>query len=183
MKLAEVAWLQLIQFADRKDLPVGKEQLIISIQQQKLYLYQKGLCTQQYPVSTSKYGQGQQSGSYQTPIGVHCISEKIGAGAPINSIFKARQLTGQCAVINTSKVDSENQPDVITSRIMWLKGIEPGLNAGGVVDSKQRYIYIHGTADEAQIGTPASIGCIRMLNKDVINLFEQANEGTLVNIF
>ena len=183
---AATAWLQLIQFADQQELPVGDEQLIVSILQQKLYVYRQGQCTQQYAVSTSKHGPGQLTGSYQTPIGIHSISEKIGADVPINGILKGRSYTGECYPIESATHYSDQQqnlPDVITSRILWLKGLEPGLNAGGAVDSKQRYIYIHGTADEAHIGQPASIGCIRMLNQDVVTLFEQVNEGTLVNIF
>lgn len=144
--------------------------LIISISQQTLYLLEnkKILCS--YPVSTSKQGSGNKQGSYQTPLGVHSIAEKIGGEQPANMIFQARQPTGEIAHINNEK---NSHKDLITSRILWLSGEEKGINQGGDVDSYQRYIYIHGTAEEKLIGRPASIGCVRMYNDDIIALFQK----------
>jgi len=133
---------------------------------------------QTYPVSTSRHGPGEQRDSYQTPRGLHCIAQKIGAGEPAGRVFKARQPTEQVCRAG----DYTGQGDVITSRILWLEGLESGLNAGGAVDSRERYIYIHGTPDEASLGQPASIGCIRMRDRDVIELFDQVDVGELVYV-
>lgn len=132
----------------------------------------------QYPVSTSRYGRGQQEGSLKTPVGIHKISHKIGQAEPAGRVFRARIASDE--ICHPTHYDG--QADVITSRILWLEGLQPDLNRGGNVDSYQRYIYIHGTADEAHIGQPASIGCIRMKNDDVISLFDQVEVGDLVII-
>lgn len=169
-------WQELRQLAQHDDLPLGDTQIVVSIDQQVLWLVDHQH-TQYYKVSTSRFGTGQQTGSFQTPLGLHRIVEKVGADVPALGILKSRCFTGECAV-----ADQQTDEDVITSRILWLQGLQPGFNAGGEVDSKQRYIYIHGTADEAHIGQPASIGCIRMLNQDVISLFDNVQQGTLVYI-
>ena len=153
--------------------------LVINVRQQRLYLLDQQKVLKDYPVSTSRHGVGSEENSYKTPLGVHSIAEKIGAGEPENTIFKARQSTGELAIINSA--DSQ-QVDMITSRILWLQGEQQGLNCGSNVDSYQRYIYIHGTADEASIGQPASIGCIRMLNADIIELFDSVTVKTPVVI-
>ncbi len=153
----------------------------IDISEQKLYLYcNYGNGKQEvktYPVSTSKYGIGSEAGSNKTPLGLHRIKNKIGDGAPQNTIFKARRNTGKKAIIN-----QPNSGDLVTTRIMWLTGLEPGKNSGRGIDSYRRYIYIHGTAEEEKIGEVASHGCIRMYNKDVIDLFDRVDEGTKVEI-
>jgi lipoprotein-anchoring transpeptidase ErfK/SrfK len=131
-----------------------------------------------FPVSTSRYGPGQREGSLQTPQGIHCIAHKIGAGELPGRVFRGREATDEICL----PADYDGEHDVITSRILWLRGLEPGRNAGGEVDSETRYIYIHGTADEANIGKPASIGCVRMNNSDVIDLFELVEIGDLVII-
>jgi len=105
------------------------------------------------------------------------IAQKIGDGAPLNTIFKSRKNTGKIA-----DIDQQSDEDYVTSRILWLKGLEPGHNAGPGVDSFARYIYIHGTHEENLIGQPASHGCIRMRNQDVLELFERVQEGTEVLI-
>ncbi len=135
-----------------------------------------------YPVSTSRHGTGQQQGSLQTPLGIHCVAEKIGAGAAPGSIFRGRENSGEICQIQTDVDAESSEVDLITSRILWLQGLQPGYNRGGDVDSYQRYIYIHGTADEARIGQVASIGCIRMKNSDVIALFDRVEPGDLVII-
>jgi lipoprotein-anchoring transpeptidase ErfK/SrfK len=156
-------------------------QIIVDISEQKLYLhcnYPEGKKEVKiYPVSTSKFGIGSEANSYKTPLGLHRIENKIGHGAEPNTIFKARRNTGRKAIIN-----KPGSGDSITSRIMWLKGLEPGKNSGEGIDSYRRYIYIHGTKDENKIGQVASYGCIRMYNKDVIDLFDRVDEGTIVDI-
>lgn len=133
---------------------------------------------QHYQISTSRYGPGQKQDSFQTPTGIHQIAEKFGDDEPLGRVFKSRVATQQICVPE----DYQGDEDLITTRILWLAGLEPGLNAGGDVDSYQRYIYIHGTADEKSIGKPSSIGCIRMKNHDVIKLYDQVEVGDLVII-
>lgn len=132
----------------------------------------------QYRVSTSRYGLGQQQDSLKTPTGIHCIAEKFGQDEVEGRVFKGRQPMEQICLPEDHNTDD----DVITSRILWLEGLQQGINRGGNVDTRQRYIYIHGTADEAHIGQPASIGCIRMINRDVIELFERVKVNDLVII-
>lgn len=161
--------------------------IIVDISAQKLSLYRSCKLLENklvessfivsYPVSTSKYGIGNQARSNKTPLGLHRIEQKIGANVPSGMIFKARQNTGKIAEINQAGAG-----DLVTTRIMWLKGLEPNINQGAGIDSYQRYIYIHGTVEENKMGQPASHGCIRMNNLDVIKLFEQVKEGTLVDI-
>lgn len=151
--------------------------IVVDISTQKLYLYLKeNSVINEYDISTSKYGIGSQAGSNKTPLGRHHIEQKIGEGAPLNTIFKARVSTNRQAEID------QEQGDVVTTRILWLKGLEKGKNAGSGIDSYQRFIYIHGTAAEKDIGKPASHGCIRMYNQEVIDLFQQVPEKLLVEI-
>lgn len=153
----------------------------ISIKDQLLTLRDEaGQVLHRYPVSTSKYGTGARNDSNQTPLGLHRIKDKIGGAMPVNEVFIGRVPHGNLE--ECIEAGEELPEDVITSRIMWLEGMEPGRNQGGYVDSYQRYIYIHGTSDEDSIGTPASIGCIRMLNKDVVELFRLVEPGTEVMI-
>lgn len=133
---------------------------------------------QVYSISTSRYGQGQKEGSLQTPLGIHKIAQKIGEDEPPGRVFRGRVATAEMCFPG----DFEGEADVITSRILWLEGLQPGVNRGGDVDTFKRYIYIHGTADEAHIGQPASIGCIRMKNADVMSLFDRVEPGDLVVI-
>lgn len=163
------------------NLSPGKQVSVkVVISEQKMYLYENDAVIKIYPVSTSKYGIGNREGSLKTPLGRHIIVEKIGRDLPINAILKDRKNTGKIAVIKTNS--EGHAEDVITSRIMWLKGLEPGINKGRNVDSYKRFIYIHGTASEGLIGRPASNGCIRMKNEDVIDLFNQVEEKTPVLI-
>ncbi len=151
---------------------------------QRLYLWEPDpegdRLIREYPVSTAKNGLGEQSGSYCTPRGRHRIAEKIGAGQPLYAVFKARVPTGEI----WSRELAREKPgcDWILTRILWLEGLEEGRNRGGMVDSHDRYIYIHGTDEEHLVGTPASHGCIRMKNADVAELFDLVAEGTEVRI-
>lgn len=155
--------------------------LLVRISEQKLYVLDElEEVVQCYPVSTSKFGAGNQDGSYQTPLGKHCIKQKIGDDEKINEVFIGRKPLGELEQLRAQEADLPD--DIITSRIMWLQGLQPGLNQGENIDSYQRYIYIHGTSDEDKIGLAASHGCIRMLNNDVIDLFDQVDEGCEVLI-
>ncbi len=155
-------------------------EIIVDISEQRLYLYNNDNLVQSFPVSTSKYGEGQIENSFKTPLGLHEIKEKIGDKAPINTIFTARVNTNKVAEIQINPNDTED--DFVTSRILWLDGLENGINSGVGVDSYSRYIYIHGTHEEGLIGQKASHGCIRMFNNDVIELFDMVSEGTKVQI-
>jgi len=152
----------------------------IEISSQRLFLKENGKIIRSYPVSSSSFGEGQIENSFKTPYGKHKIKTKIGTNVNKNNFFISRQHIPQSANIIHEPIDSED--DFITSRIMWLEGEEEGFNRGGSVDSFKRYIYIHGTHEEGLIGQKASHGCIRMLNHDVIELFELVSEGTVVNI-
>jgi hypothetical protein len=150
--------------------------LVVNISQQKLFLFEKTSASPRlrgkFPCSTSKFGIGQQEGSNRTPLGLHRIAEKIGDGWPVGTAFKSRQPVGF-----TWKGMAGAK---ITTRIMWLDGLEPGFNRGGNVDSHARYIYIHGTGDETTIGKPASHGCVHLAAKHLIPLYNLLPSGTLV---
>jgi hypothetical protein len=156
--------------------------LIISVSHQYLYIVKDHVVLTRYRISTALKGIGNKSGSGQTPLGVHRIAEKIGANAPLGCIFKARCDTGQIACILTVKDEYSGEGDNITSRILWLDGVEQGKNKGGDVDTHSRYIYIHGTDEEWRLGEAVSHGCIRMANKDVIQLFNEIVVDSLVVI-
>ena len=154
--------------------------LRISVAGQVLRIERSGVIVKQYPVSTSKYGVGNQEGSLRTPLGCHVISQKIGAGAAPLTIFRDRVNTGKFATVNMKVPFSGD--DLITTRVLRLGGLEPGRNQGGSVDSYRRLIYIHGSPDEGLIGRPASHGCVRMKNTDVMDLFSRVWIGTIVCI-
>jgi lipoprotein-anchoring transpeptidase ErfK/SrfK len=159
--------------------------LVVHVPEQKMFVFQKTPDSRLrlesvYPVSTSEVGTGNQANSNRTPLGTHQVKERFGDGARKGTIFKARKNTGKTAKIHTDKTDVKE--DLITSRILWLAGLEPGVNQGKGIDSYQRYIYIHGTPEEGLIGRPASHGCVRMKNDDVIALYDLVPVGTLVEI-
>ena len=158
----------------------GIAELKVMVSEQKLLVVRDGRPEKEYPVSTSRYGTGSRQLSNQTPLGKHLIAKKIGSGAPLFSIFRNRVPTGKIAKANRSKKPVSE--DLITTRILWLRGLEPGLNQGRRVDSFHRLIYIHGTPDEGLIGTPSSHGCIRMKNRDVVDLYDRVDAGTPVEI-
>ncbi|WP_131667553.1 L,D-transpeptidase [Psychrobacter pygoscelis] len=158
--------------------------LVISIAAQTLSHYRLGKLIKRYSVSTAKNGVGSVEGSGQTPLGRHTIAAKIGAKAPINSVFIGRIATGE--IYDQKLGEKYPDRDWILSRILWLDGCEEGRNKGsnecGVCDTYQRYIYIHGTPDTEPMGVPLSHGCIRMRNEDIAVLFDQVEEGTVVDI-
>ena len=155
-------------------------ELRVSISQQTLALYRGGSCVRQWPVSTALNGTGNQSGSNQTPLGVHRIRACIGAGAAAGSVFVGRRPTGE--IYSAELAARFPGRDWILTRILWLCGEEKGINRGANVDSQRRYIYIHGTPDTEPMGVPLSHGCIRMRNQDVIELFDDVSPGTRVII-
>ena len=154
--------------------------LDISIAAQCLTVMDSGKEIRRYPVSTAKNGTGEQRGSECTPIGWHSIRAKIGSEQPVNSVFKGRRPTGEIYSNELGRLYP--QRDWILTRILWLGGLEPGKNRYGNVDTCCRYIYIHGTSDEALIGCPVSHGCIRMKNIDMLDLFERVQAGVKVCI-
>jgi len=158
----------------------GQLYAVVAIEAQRLYLMQDGRLLKAYPVSTSAFGPGAQEGSNQTPLGLHKVKEKFGDDEPQGMVFKARKPTGRVAEIISEPKDIPQ--DDVTTRILWLDGMEPAVNQGGKVDSYKRFIYIHGTPEEGLIGRPASHGCVRMLNADVVDVFNKLPEGTLVYI-
>ncbi len=145
--------------------------IIISTADQKMVVLRDGRKIAEYPVSTSKFGTGDRFGSCATPLGEMKIKKKIGDGQPSGAVFKHRQPTGEVL-----KPDAPGR-DPIVSRILWLDGQEPQN-----IHAYQRYIYIHGTAEERNIGLPVSYGCIRMKSADVIELYEIVGVGARVKI-
>lgn len=146
--------------------------LRISLAQQTLsVLAADGRCLAHYPVSTAANGPGECIDSGCTPRGRHVVRARIGAGLPANTVFRGRRPTGE--IYTPELAQAFPLRDWILSRILWLSGCEPGRNRLGRVDTMRRYIYIHGTPDSAPMGIPASHGCIRMRNADIIELFER----------
>ncbi|MBF0096159.1 MAG: L,D-transpeptidase [Magnetococcales bacterium] len=155
--------------------------LVVDGAAQRLYLLpdccrqEQPLSAWHWPVSTAANGFGNRQDSGCTPVGLHRIAACIGAGEPCGMCFKSRLPTGQILPDCT-----EPSGDFITTRILWLEGLEEGVNRGEGCDSKARYVYIHGTPYSTQLGQPVSAGCVRMHNLDVLTLFDLVQEGTLV---
>jgi lipoprotein-anchoring transpeptidase ErfK/SrfK len=146
-------------------------QLVVSVPDQKLAVVVNGKIYKSYPISTSRYGEGDNWGSWRTPIGMLQIAGKIGGRAVAGSVFWRRQVTGEVLPANAPGRDP------IVSRIIWLRGLEEGNR-----NAYKRCIYIHGTPQEAFLGRKASFGCIRMRSTDVIQVFDWVNIGTQVDI-
>lgn len=158
------------------EMPSEGYVLYVAVRSQRMYCVVEGRMHGEYVISTARNGLGGTVNSNRTPTGMHRVTEKIGKGVPLRGVLEERRFTGAIA-----PRDSANG-DIITSRILRLGGLEPGVNQGGTVDSQDRAIYIHGTADEASLGRPSSHGCIRMYNTDVVGLFDEVPLGTLVVI-
>lgn len=153
--------------------------IVLSTQTLELHDDQDGSIVR-YLVSTSGRGAGERNGSYRTPRGRHVIRAKIGAGAPLNTVFVERRATGE--IYSPELAARFPERDWILTRILWLSGCEPGFNRLGEVDTMRRMIYIHGSPDSAVMGKPGSIGCVRMHNADLMDLFERVPAGTPVDI-
>jgi len=150
--------------------------LVVDVERQTATLILKGTAAACWPVSTARNGIGGAENSFKTPPGWHRIAQKIGAGAEPGAVFSSRELTGE--VWHGEGAET----DLILTRILTLDGLEEGVNRGPGCDSLERYIYIHGSNHEAEIGRPASCGCVRMSNADVATLFDAAQEGDLILI-
>ncbi len=162
-----------------RGLPSAEHCIVVSIDQQKLWFF-AGEAVREYVVSTARAGVGCVADSHQTPTGLHRVAEKIGDGAPLGMVFKARVPTGRIWTEGPAPEDN-----LITTRILWLEGLEPGRNAGRdaqgrLVDTKARFVYLHGTNQAARLGTPNSHGCVLLADADVRDLFERTPVGTPV---
>lgn len=161
-------------------MPHRPLRLDISLALQTLSLYEGDVLVKRYRVCTAKNGAGEQFGSECTPRGRHIIRAKIGGGAALGSVFVGRRFTGE--VFQPALMDESPQRDWILTRILWLSGLEKGKNRLADVDTMRRYIYIHGAPDELVSTQPSSHGCIRMLNTDVLDLFNRVAVGVVVSI-
>jgi hypothetical protein len=152
----------------------------ISLTEQRLDLLRGGEPWKAWLVSTSKHGAGEVRDTYKTPRGRHVIRAKIGAGAPLGAVFRGRRPTGD--VYSEELARARPGSDWILTRILWLSGTQVGMNRLGDVDTMRRYIYIHGTPDSTELGKPGSIGCVRIGNAAIVELFDLVPTGTLVEI-
>lgn len=151
----------------------------VSISQQRCYFFKSNLCRRVYGISTSRNPPSEIQDSGGTPRGFHEIVEKIGEDQPEGTVFRGRQPVGKHYL---EMKPEERESNLITSRILWLQGLEPGTNQGPGVDSKERYIYFHGTNHEERIGKPFSGGCVEFTNADILELFRETPLQTLVYI-
>ncbi len=158
----------------------GSPRIVVDLAAQRLHLFADDNEIRSYLVSTAVLGAGEQRNSQRTPRGLHLIRAKIGAGLPPGAVLVGRRPTGEL----WSPELARRYPgrDWILSRILWLSGTEVGRNRLGAVDSMQRYIYIHGTPESEPLGQPASHGCVRMKNADILDLFDLVKVGTAVDI-
>jgi hypothetical protein len=152
----------------------------VTLANQQLVLHEANGERRVYQVSTALNGAGERVNSECTPRGLHRVRLVIGHGCPANAVFTGRRFTGE--IYTEDLAESHPGRDWILSRILWLTGTEPGLNRGGECDTLRRYIYIHGTPDSEPVGIPRSHGCIRMRNRDVIDLARRVGPGTPVLI-
>lgn len=151
--------------------PDTRHRVVVSVPEQRMVLLEEGAPVATFPISTSKFAIGDWPGSRGTPLGELEIAKKIGSAAPLGAVFKNRRKTGEVLI-----PDAPGRDPIVT-RILWLRGLEAqNRNAYG------RYIYIHGTPEERNIGTPASYGCVRMRSSDVIRLYDIVGEGAKVTI-
>jgi lipoprotein-anchoring transpeptidase ErfK/SrfK len=160
--------------------PAAPLAIRVSLADQRLDLVHGATLVRSFAVSTSKHGAGEVAGSFKTPRGRHVVRAKIGAGAPAGAVFRGRRPTGEVHTPELARAHPDR--DWILTRILWLSGTEVGRNRLGNVDTMRRYIYIHGTPDGERLGVPGSIGCIRMGNADIVELFDRVPVGTIVDI-
>jgi len=170
-------WERVNETCQRLGIKPTERLLFARISTQTLQFFQGGELRKSYPISTSRRPPSNLKGSLGTPRGLHEIAERIGAGQPIGMVFKGRVPTGHHFREVPESADNGN---LITTRILWLRGLEPGVNRGGDVDTYDRYVYIHGTNHEELIGKPQSAGCLLMANLEMIELYEQIRSGDQV---
>ncbi|MCF7688064.1 MAG: L,D-transpeptidase [Cephaloticoccus sp.] len=173
------AWELVTKACDTLGIKPTRRFLLVSIGHCTLQFLEQGRVIKSYAVSTSRRPPSNLKGSLGTPRGLHAIGERIGAGQPVGMVFKGRVSTGQHF---SEMPENKSDTNLITTRILWLTGMEPGVNQGGDVDTHDRYVYIHGTNHEDRIGESLSAGCVLMRNLDVMELFEQVRTGDLVLI-
>ncbi|MBA1148849.1 L,D-transpeptidase [Ectothiorhodospiraceae bacterium WFHF3C12] len=154
--------------------------LEISLAEQTMTLKDGEAALARYEISSGAAGAGERNGSGQTPRGWHQVRAKIGADVAPGTVFRGRRPTGE--IYAPALRQAQPERDWILTRILWLSGLEPGVNRLGKVDTMRRYIYIHGGPDEVEYGRPGSKGCIRMRNADLIQLFERVPAHTPVLI-
>lgn len=155
-------------------------QVQVSVRDQQLRVIQGDKVLATFDIATARNGVGERNGSQQTPRGWHKIRAKIGQGEPVNTVFVGRRPTGE--IYNPTLREQYPNRDWILTRILWLSGLEPGINRLGAVDTMRRYVYIHGCPDEDKMGIPSSHGCIKMHNNDILTLFDMLPAGTRVRI-
>ncbi len=163
-----------VAFVAGPDTPpagVIEDGIAITLRDQKLTYFQKGKPVMEYPISSSKFGISAKNGSHCTPLGVHAVSDKVGAGQPQGMVFKGGRPTGEIV-----GVDSKDRDPIVT-RVVKLTGLEKRNR-----NSLRRGIFLHGTPEERYIGTPASYGCIRMRSEDIVKLYPYLHRGTPVVI-
>ena len=158
----------------------GGAYLRVEVANQSLLWMEDGVVRFRWPVSTAKNGVGELRGSERTPRGWHTIRARIGAGQPTNTVFRGRRPTGE--IYDDALEQAHPGRDWILTRILWLGGLEPGLNRYGAVDTAGRYIYIHGSPDRGVTGRPLSHGCIRLKSNDMLDLFDRVPVGMRVYI-
>lgn len=159
---------------------MSEQRITIDLAVQELLLHNGGEIVSRYGISSAANGPGELADSECTPRGLHVVDEKFGEGCAANTVFVGRRSTGE---IYSPELRAEfPQRDWILTRILWLRGLEPGRNSGGSVDTKNRYIYLHGAPDETDMSVPGSHGCIRLRNQDIIELFAVVAIGTKVDI-
>lgn len=170
-------WESVTETCTRIGIKSAERLLAVDIASQTMRFYRGPRLVRSFVISTSKRPPSNIKDSLGTPRGLHAIAERIGAGQPPGMVFKARVSTG----FHFNELsESATHPNLITSRILWLRGLEPGVNQGGDVDSQSRYIYIHGTNHEDRLGTPQSAGCVLMGNLDIVELYEDVRAGDFV---
>lgn len=169
------------QTCERLGIKPADRLLLVRITAQTLQFFRRGELVRAYPVSTSAKPPSNVKDSLGTPRGLHEIAERIGGEQPLGMVFKGRRPTGK------HFLEHEDNGNLITSRILWLRGLEPGVNSGQdtsgqVVDTYARYVYIHGTNREDQIGQPQSAGCVLLTNRDMVALYDEVRVGDHVLI-
>ena len=174
-------WELVTKTCDGLGIKPADRVLLVRIGAQTMQFYRRGELVRAHPVSTSLKPPCNVKDSLGTPRGLHEIAERIGGEQPLGMVFKARRPTG----LHFSEL--EDNGNLITSRILWLRGCEPGLNAGrsaagDCVDTYERYIYIHGTNREDRIGQPQSAGCVLLSNRDIVALYDELRTGDQVLI-
>lgn len=153
--------------------------LTVDIPRQRLDLYRDGALRRSFVVSTSRNPPSCVEDSEGTPVGLHEVADLIGDGEPRGTVFRGRVSTGRRY---WEEPEAEQRKNLITTRIVRLRGLEEGVNRGSGIDTFDRYIYLHGTNHENRLGQPASGGCVLLANRDIEELFDSVDPGSLVLI-